>query len=202
MTNLKERDPHVLRVLGLDPSFRNWGYAYATYDLQEGTLKVHKVELLTTEASKVKSVRKSSDDFQNALLLRRALSRRIAEHRTQLIFSEIPQGSQSAKAARGLGIALGVLASVDVTVMQVQPLETKMALVGVKQANKQQMIDAAYERYPKAEGWLTRKYTGKILPIASMEHVADAIGVLLAGVQTPQFLELRGTLRALEGSVE
>jgi Holliday junction resolvasome RuvABC endonuclease subunit len=187
-----------LRVLGMDPSFRNWGYAYALVDLDTLALTVERVEVIGTEKTKTKSVRRSSDDFQNAQTLYAALQERVQAHAPAVIFSEIPQGSQSATASRGLGIALGVLASVTRPLIQVQPLEIKLALTGNKHASKPEIILSALTKHSQALGWRYRLSKGEQLPVGEMEHAADAVGALYAGVQTPQFQELLSLLRGVD----
>src|SRR5487761_2436689 len=114
-------------VVGIDPAFANMGLCRALLDPKTNKFTVSQIKLVTTEGSEKKTVRKSSDDFRRA----QELVQGIREFCTGSIiaFAEIPTGSQSARACWSLGIALGALAACPVPLIQVSPLEVKMASV-------------------------------------------------------------------------
>jgi Holliday junction resolvasome RuvABC endonuclease subunit len=176
-----------IRVAGIDPSLRNMGVAHMTYDLITGEMAVTALHLIQTEKTKHKVVRQNSDDLRRAQELVQEFHR-LTQNQT-FVFAEIPSGGQSASAMKAFGIALGILASCPVPLIQVQPAETKLAAVGTKTASKQEMIEWATETYPKAP-WLRLrdKPDGKILN--DNEHLADAVAVVHAGVRTDEFKRL------------
>ena len=75
-----------------------------------------------------------------------------------------------------------LIASISPAPIQVTPHEVKMASVGKKTASKREMIDWAYEKFPDA-GWLF--HSGKLQN--KNEHMADAIAIVYAGIQTNEF---------------
>jgi len=183
--------------MGFDPSFRHWGVAFGTLSLDKNdeiSIKMLGVGLVSTSKSQKKQVRVNSDDYARAKHLFTTLSGVLNTYDPVLVFSEIPSGSQSANAAKGLGIALGVLSSLDVPVIQVLPGEAKEQFIGKRTASKQEMIDEAYRLYPKLN-WRLNPRTGK--PIQDMEHAADAVASIHAGVNTPEFTDLRPFLTGL-----
>lgn len=188
-----------VKVIGMDPSFRNWGYAVAEVDIETLEVTVSEVEVFTTEKTSARTVRRTSDDFRCAQELYGKFLEMVHRHEPAFLFSEIPAGSQSAVASKGLGIALGVLASSAVPLIQVQPQEVKLALTNSKTASKQQMMEEAHKLHPNAAGWLYRIKNNTPLLLSRMEHAADAIGAIHAGIQTQQFQDylmvLRGMLR-------
>lgn len=90
------------------------------------------------------------------------------------------------------GICLGVLAACSIPVIQVSPLETKLASVGHKTASKADMIAWASNLYPDAD-WLSCR--GRL--IASNEHLADATAIVHAGVRTPELRQAISMLLSL-----
>lgn len=193
----KNGEPHQLRVLGMDPSFRNWGYAVGAYNVESGELHIDRLQLISTSPTKSKSVRASSDDLRSAVVLHGALETVLEHYDPLVVFSEVPAGAQSATAAKGLGIAVGVMASCKKPLVQVTPNEVKLALTGNKKATKREMIEAAYRRYPDAQGWRTREEGGAVVPVNEMEHLADAVGAIHAGIATPQFNEILAVVKGM-----
>lgn len=82
--------------------------------------------------------------------------------------------------------------------IQVTPTEVKLAGTGIKTATKDEMIEAAIQRFPYAK-WLTRKVKGEVKLMNDNEHFADAAFVISAGIATNEFksaIAFYKTLRA------
>jgi Holliday junction resolvasome RuvABC endonuclease subunit len=172
-----ERAGGSLTVVGVDPSLNSWGMVRATVNLS--TLEVGVVDLLLVETDKRagKTVRSSSDDLRRAGELRHAFHRFCQG--AAIVIAEVPSGTQSARGAMSNGICLGVLASSPLPIIEVSPLETKLATVGRKTATKADMIGWATNLYPAAP-WLMSR--GRL--IAKNEHLADAVAIVHAGIAT------------------
>ena len=183
-----------IKVLGVDMAFENMGLAFAEVDVFTHEIAVVELRLVKTEARSGKQVRKSSDDLRRAKELMAALVE--ASSRVDLAMAEVPGGSQSARAAKTLGIATGVLAACRAPLVEVSPEEVKLAAVGKKTASKEEMRQWAYERHPEAN-WLTRKLKGQFVPLSDNEHLADAVAAIHAGVLTEQFRSATAMLRSL-----
>jgi Holliday junction resolvasome RuvABC endonuclease subunit len=175
-----------ISVLGCDPAFANFGIVYAEVDIENLDIQVQRMHLVQTTKTKNKQIRKSSDDIKRARELHKAFND--ATDSKAIVFSEIPSGTQSATASWGLGIAVGVLASCPIPIVQLTPNEVKIRTAG-KNASKREMIDWAVAQHPDA-GWLTRKYKGEIELLNSNEHLADAIAVIHCGIESDQFLQM------------
>jgi hypothetical protein len=108
-------------------------------------------------------------------------------------FGEIPSGAQHARSAFGFGVAVGVLASCKIPLFEVMPLETKLGSVGIKTADKPDIIRWAAELYPEAPWQRYEAPTRGKKPHAKgdlhddNEHVADAIAIVHAGICLPEF---------------
>lgn len=176
-----------IRVAAADPAFRNFGIARLSLDLDSLDLTVEDLILLQTENQAGKTVRKNSDDLRRAIELRRDFIAHTAD--CAVCFAEIPSGAQSARAAFSFGIAVGVLASAPVPLIQVQPFETKLAVVGTKTASKEEIMEWAYARHPDAP-WRTRKLKGRAVKVKDNEHIADACAIAEAGIRTAEFRQL------------
>lgn len=177
-----------MRIVGIDPSLSNFGVAYCAFDKATNTFSVDKLELTKTDNEKDKAVkkvvRKNSEDLERASKLHKAFQDAIAE--ADIVMVEVPVGSQSARAMASYGICLGVIASCHKPMIQVTPTEVKVTTVGKKTATKQEMIEWAYSKYPDAN-WLKAKRGGVMELVAANEHLADAIGAVVAGIQTTEF---------------
>jgi Holliday junction resolvasome RuvABC endonuclease subunit len=195
----------IIRILGLDPSLANTGWAIADIDLTERKI-VRIVEHGTsvTAKSKVKSVRKSSDDLQRARVQRQCMTDAIDRYNVKIACSEVPSGAQSASASRAFGIVVGLLASLSVPMIETNPTEVKMASVGSKVADKEDIVRWAVEltqRLGGTEFWNTGKakneweieLDGKFVT-KTMEHQADAIAVIAAAIATQEFKQIAAVL--------
>ena len=177
-------------VLGMDPSFRNWGLAEGSLDLETGMLYDLNLTVVETEVDDRKQVRQNSKD----LIASEQLAKTIFQiaRKAKIVFAEIPVGSQSAAAMKGYGVCvgiMGVLKAQGIQIIEVSPTEVKQVFTGNKNATKEQMISTALQWYPEANFPRERgKATGKV--IAKAEHVADAIAAIHAGVSTPVFSNL------------
>jgi Holliday junction resolvasome RuvABC endonuclease subunit len=179
-----------LIVIGLDPSFANLGICAGAFSSNAGTelpkcLDIEELKLIHTDVQNKKVVRKSSDDLRRAKEQHTALHNMLDKYSPHIVFTEVPSGSQSAVSAKGLGITIGILASITYAVIQVSQQEVKMASVGKKTASKEEMIDWATSLYPDAP-WLT--HNKKL--VAANEHLADAVAVINAGMRTDEFQRL------------
>jgi len=188
------RNKNTIRVLGLDPSFSNFGAVAANLSLDSFEITIISMHLLKTEKRSGKGVRVSSDDLRRAREIRLFLDDHYAE--ASMVFSEIPSGSQSAKACKALGIAVGVLSCCPLPIIEVTALEVKKGAVGKKTASKAEMIEWATSLYPEA-GWKIKKQKGVESYTLDNEHLADAIGVIHAGIATDQFKQVLGVLKSL-----
>jgi Holliday junction resolvasome RuvABC endonuclease subunit len=173
-----------IKIVGVDPAIRNFGYAQGTFDTSNSLLSMQSIALVTTEKNPHKTIRRNSDDLSRAQHHQKALIKYCAG--MNIAIAELPTGTQSARGAMSNGIALGVMASCPIALIQVMPDEVKMAAVGHKQASKEEMIEWAMEKYPFLP-WLTIKRKGLDTPVAANEHLADAIAVIHAGILTQQF---------------
>lgn len=183
-----------LNILGMDPSFRNWGYVTGSYDVVNEALVLDELELMTTERGKEKNILVTEDDFNCSKLLHRKMVSKADG--MNVIFSEIPSGSQSASAARKLGIVTGIMSSTNVPLISLTPTQVKMASVGKRTASKSEMIDWAVETYPELN-WLKRKSKGELVLVKKNEHLADAVAVVHAGIQSDRFKQLASMLKGI-----
>ncbi|WP_051258874.1 hypothetical protein [Chitinibacter tainanensis] len=177
---------HQLSIVGIDAAFRNVGLSHASYDLSNGQLTLHDLRLIETERDNSKKVRRNSDDLRCAREIVQGVRQYIQHTQASMLIAEVPTGGQSASAAKSFGIVVGILAGLDLPLIEVKEEEVKMVTVGKRNATKKEIIDWAVDRYPSLP-WLTRKYKGQIELLGKNEHLADSVGVINAGVITEQF---------------
>jgi Holliday junction resolvasome RuvABC endonuclease subunit len=186
-----------LKIVGLDPSLTHTGIAIMDYDTITGTLGTPELRLIVTEPQKGKKVvRQNSDDVRRVREIIAGVH--AACDGALFAVSEVPTGSQSSRSAFAFGMVIGVLAGLPIPMIQVNPLEVKMAAVGHRQAAKEEMIEWAHEKYPAAN-WIRHTRAGRVKTktgfkeykpgdlVNDCEHLADAIAVAEAGLLTDQF---------------
>lgn len=178
----------IIKVVGLDPSMSNWGFAKANLNLS--TLEVTNVELVLIETSskKDKNVRVNSSDLERS----RELYEAIQEHTEGAIISfvEVPHGSQSARAMASYGMCIGLLSSVQShSMIQLSEAQLKVATLGRKTGSKEEAIEWATNKHPEAN-WLKRKDS----ILKKNEHLADALAAIYAGLKSTDFINARAIL--------
>lgn len=181
-----------IRVVGFDPSLRNWGIAKGV--LLPGIvhrIRIEEVDVINPELPTGKQVRQNSLDLESAKQLCAAVLS--AAKGAQAIFVEVPVGSQSARAMASYGICVGVLGALRATgipFFEVTPTEVKMASAGKKTATKLDMIQWAMARHPEAN-WPFFKQKGEIkVSEAKAEHMADATAAIYAGLACNSFQQM------------
>jgi Holliday junction resolvasome RuvABC endonuclease subunit len=182
-------------LLACDPSYSNYGCSiideYGTI-VDAGTIQ--------TEKSKKKLLRAADDDVQRITYIVTKLSQIIKHYEIQGVLAELPpSNSQSAKAAKGLGIAVALsvtlFAEHRIPVEWATPEEVKKAMTGKGNASKEDMMLAACKKY----GWeithknIYSKKTKKLIRVDNtyhvlgkqigkgiFEHIADSLGAFEA----------------------
>lgn len=189
----------IIRVMGLDPSLRNFGIAIADYSILTGELTVKHLQIAQTEKSTDKQVRRNSDDLERARSIVATVIQVTRLYQPTIAFAEVPVGAQNARAAFSNGVCCGLLAGVTVPIVQVTPLESKMAAIGVKTKSKDLMIQWAVAKWPEAN-WITRKLKGEVVLQNDNEHLADACAAINVGVLTPQFAQAVVMMKAMRAA--
>lgn len=186
----------TIKILGIDPSMRNTGLALAEVNIATGEWQCRDLQLIQTKPGEGgKTVRKSSEDLATGQTLHRGVMAFIEKHRPAFAVAEVPTGTQSARGSFSNGLCCGLLASLQVPMIEVSPTEVKLASAGHKHACKEEIIEWAVARAPDAP-WLYRNLKGKRTPLASNEHLADALAAIAAGLQTQQFRQAIALMRA------
>lgn len=182
----------LVRIAGLDGSLRNFGVAIMSLDTETMDLRVEDLHLIKTDTTKAKSVRKSSDSFDRASILRDAVQPLLAG--CAATFAEIPSGGKSYSAVLGFGIVIGTYAGLSPRPIEVSPAETKIAATGEKDASKEMIMEWAEATYPNAP-WRRVKRNGAMVFTQDNEHIADAVAICHAGIKTPLFKQVISILR-------
>jgi Holliday junction resolvasome RuvABC endonuclease subunit len=186
----------ILKVVGFDPSLRSWGISAGTLDTITGALSIKTLRVINTAEPKGKQVRQNSHDLSAAKQLMEGVLP-FLEH-ANLIFVEVPVGSQSARAMASYGICVGVLGSIrarGTPFFEVTPIEVKKATVGSKTATKDDMIEWAMSAHPEAP-WPLQTIKGVQSVIkGKAEHMADATAAIRAGLLTNEYKQLAAMSR-------
>jgi len=171
-------------VISIDPSMSNTALIAFRYDPVARTAVAIDSITLRTEKTSSKQVRASSDLIQRCGHLYAEAHAFIRKHAPDLVFAETPSGSQSASGMKNYGVSCFLLSTLTPKPIEVTPHEVKIATVGKKTATKVEMIDWAFSRHPEINWKLT---PAKRPQVTTEEHLADAVGVLYAGLRTAEF---------------
>lgn len=180
-------------VIGMDPSMSNWGYALCDLNLDTLTYQVLELETVRTEKIGVKSVRVSSDDLRRARTLSAALKRWAAH--AKIAFVEVPHGAQSARGMVSNAMVIGLLASLEIPIVELRESDLKLATLGRKTGTKREAIEWGLANHPEAPWPRTR---GRVPD--SAEHVADAVAAVQAGIVSAEFANVLAVLRYAQAS--
>jgi Holliday junction resolvasome RuvABC endonuclease subunit len=180
-----------IKVVGQDPSLRNWGLAVGTFNLETKKLTIENLNLTNPVLPTGKQVRQNSSDLESAFQLYQGAM--TAAEGAHAVFVEVPVGSQSARAMASYGVCVGVLGALranGIPFFEVTPAEVKLAGYGRKTATKHDMIQWAMAAHPEAN-WPTYKQNGStMVSEAKAEHMADAIAAIYAGLACNSFKQM------------
>lgn len=182
-----------MRVLGMDPSLRNWGMAAALLDPKTLEISDLRLGVIQPVLPTGKQVRQNSLDLEAAKQLFHGFYSTCKQ--ADAIFVEVPVGSQSARAMASYALCCGVLGALralGINFFEVTATEVKLAGHGSKTATKEQMISWGLNKYPQAN-W--PYHQGKVSE-AKAEHMADALAAIHAGVRSNPFQQLLSLTKA------
>ena len=181
----------AIKFIGIDPSLSNLGLCSGTLS-ESGAILPDNIQLIRTYKSKEK-IRKSADDYNRCRLLYNGVIDFYNAVQPDVIFTEMPIGSQSASAMKGYGVCIMLMAALPTPLIQVTPAEVKIAATGCRKASKADMIEWAstcWEDLP----WLTVKRKGSLVLTNHNEHLADSLGAVAAGLHTEAWLQIKDEL--------
>ncbi len=192
MTTPLRRVSDTMRVVGFDPSLRNWGVSRGILTLgDELVLTIDELSVIKTDSEKHKQVRQNSMDLEAAELLSKGAME--AAQGAQAIFVEVPVSSQSARAALSCGVCIGVLGALramGIPFFEVSPNEVKMITVGKRTASKIEMIEWAMAKHPSAPWPMQTKKGITTVVEGTAEHMADATAAIYAGIASKPFKQM------------
>lgn len=194
---MSQSNTETIRVVGQDPSLRNWGLAIGTFNVETHKLTIELLDLTSPTLPTGKQVRQNSQDLESAFqLYKGAIAAAKGAH---AVFVEVPVGSQSARAMASYGVCVGVLGALranGIPFFEVTPNEVKLAGPGLKTATKQDMIKWAMAAHPEANWPIYTQKGVNIVSEAKAEHMADAVAAIYAGIACNAFQQMLPFLKA------
>ncbi|WP_395143663.1 hypothetical protein ACF3NV_07555 [Moraxella atlantae] len=170
-----------IKLLSLDPSFRNWGFVIAEYDAVNHLLHIHSGGVLSSKPDK-SNTKQNTKDLKVSCYLYKHLVQLTKD--IDIVIAEVPHGSQSSRAMVSYGVCIGLLGCIQQPLIQISAMDVKR-LVGSNTASKDDVIN-----------WVKQHYQLDWLPKAKSksEHICDAIAALHIGIQSKQFKEYYETI--------
>lgn len=176
-------------TLNIDPSLKNFGLSLTEIDpVDRKIVQVLGMDLIETEKTKVKTIRVSSDKLARARAITLELRTWLAK--AEIVFVEVPTGGQSASASSAFGIVVGILAGIDLPMIEVQPAERGMVVANRKSVSKEEVTEWGFNTFPDAPWKTERNKPGGRKVTGDNEHIADSLAICLAGMRTAQFKEM------------
>ena len=174
-----------VKIVGFDPSHRNWGIAIGSADLYTGQLVINDLQTIKTTAQPDGGgVRGSTWDIESAALLYEGAY--LAAKDADIICVEVPTGAQNNKGATAYGMCLGILGSLYSNKMILVTPQSVKKVIGKKDATKADSVAHAMSLHPEAPWPMWR---GKV-SVGAAEHSADALNAIYAAAQTAEFKQL------------
>ena len=174
-----------MKFVSIDSSLANTGVAVGTVG-PTGKIIVDKIMLTETKKTTNKQVRASSDAIARCRQTHLFVAQIIKNEKPAVVFAETPSGSQSSSGMKSYGATCMLIASLVPPPIEVTPNEVKKHSVGKLTASKKEMITWANGLYPNVQ-WDKNK-DGSLKN--KNEHMADAIAIAYASVQTASFKQL------------
>ena len=172
-------------VVGLDPGFRNCGFAQIKLGSEEGIDKIELVQLgvITTQASDKKlNVMQCSDNVRCTRELYGELKEVLKD--AHIVCAEsmsFPRNSSSAaKVAMCWGVIIALAERYGAVMLQRSPQEVKCAIVGRKSAGKEQVQEVLDRHFRKAQALL------KLVPAGRQEHAYDALAAAVSCLRSDE----------------
>lgn len=187
----------LLKVVGFDPSLRNWGVAQGEYDTETQAVSISALDVLQPDPPTGKQLRQNSKDLYCSAYLFAGAHAAAMDHHA--VFVEMPVGSQSARAMASYAICVGVLGALKTRgehFYELTPNEVKVNATGKSTASKKEMIDWAVEKHPEAPWPYYKQHGEHCLNAGKAEHMADAIAAIYAGIQSSPFQQALSLMRA------
>jgi Holliday junction resolvasome RuvABC endonuclease subunit len=180
----------MYNAICIDGSLQNLGLAVVTLDKAPSITGLIHLRLNKTAPTTNKKMRKSYDDLARFRSHWLCLEEVINKYDCKIAFGEVPSGAQDARANFAFGGVTAMYACLPVPFVPVYPLEVKEAATGYKHADKEDMIQWAYDKFPNGE-WLSSNRKNKMLIKDAKglylknenEHLADAVAVGFAGLK-------------------
>ena len=182
-------------VLAVDPAFRNVGYVVVRLEGLNSILVDHGV-IQTKKAKPKARIRRTNDDLRCVSEIAVAVNELIDKHSVVGILGESPGGSQHAASAKAAGLIIGTLGGLLASRASRIPdewfsdLEVKSAMTGNKHASKQAMQQEAVKVFPELDAAYEARRESTSAWEGKFEHVADAVGVFIAGSKLGQLIPI------------
>lgn len=168
-----------MKILGIDPGLASCGVAVIENN------KLHKCFCITTTNKAIRTNQNKSEILRGRL---HVIQEKVTDtiYGTPINFAalEMFQGSKSTQAVRAMSAVIAMLWTVldhcAIPVVDISPLEAKVAAVGERKASKYAMQVAMADRYLPLGGLMDHN------PKKNREHMADACAVAYAASLRPE----------------
>mgnify|MGYP001012095566 CR=1 FL=1 len=180
-----------MRILGVDPGFANLGFC--VIELSGYRKELLLTKLVVTEKSK-KKAGKLRDEERRLVDIEQILIEILDSYRPAILVIEEPgkclmrrgkawvtNGATLRTSCLAWGAIHGICRSRKMHCVSVGSQKIKLALCGSKSASKFEVQAAVKAKFPKYAGWPSSK---------KIEHVADAVGAAITGLQDQSVVEL------------
>lgn len=169
-----------IKFISVDSSLSNTGIAVGR--IIDGEIVVDEILLNSSKKKQFNKTNVAIDTIQRCKSSYVFLKAVTKWYKPDVAFVETPSGSQNASSAKSYGSTCQLLGTIRLPTFYVTPKEVKENGVGQEGAEKKEIIDWAYNKFPEI-GW--HLYRGELQN--KNEHMADAIAIAFAGIKTKEY---------------
>lgn len=179
-----------LTVVGMDPSFRNWGMTKGTYDTETGKFDLTDSLVVKTEKQQTKSGRNLLDIADAECLIKAVYP---YTKGADVVCIECPVGSQNAEGMKAYAICVAIIACLKcagLNIIITTPMQGKAVVTGLTdpKANaalnitKKEVIQWVADNHPEFPLPTYKRHGEQVINMGEAEHICDAVIALHAGL--------------------
>lgn len=180
-------------VLGVDPGFASMGMAVLRLS-PSGDMPVYMTVFRTRKSDRKRRVLSADDDFRRACELANFARHAFASYQPVAVCSEAMSYPRNSASAAKIGMSIGIVAALatqhGLPCLQISPQALKQRLCGNKSAAKAAVLASLAARYPEADFDSLLRH----LPATEMEHAWDALGSVVACLDSTELRTVRKML--------
>ncbi len=186
---------HPVRILGIDPGFKNLGYAILDWFPSDDMTELLEVGTFHTEKSHKKhNVKTTCDNTRRLREVGTWVEALLNRNTITALGIESYSAPRNASVAGQLGLGWGGIAVLvdrrNIPIYEFTPQEVKLGLGLLKSASKNEVVDIVTDMWPRFSAWPKKPRTGEFI-----DHGTDAAAIAWLTTRQPALQAVMALLR-------